>query len=85
MPRADGRKDPGPCERRVDGDRITELIPASEWLAQKDANTLLMDQEGVYPPRLPRHKERDHMHDRNRETSIFDPSNRMHAGPRTPD
>jgi len=75
MPRADGRKDPGPCERRVDGDRVTEMVPAEEWLAQKDANKIVFDPEGYLPPRLPRHKERDHMHDRNRENAVFDPAN----------
>ena len=75
MPRADGRKDPGPCERRVDGDRITEMIPTAEWLAQKNKNQLNLDPDKVMPPRLPRYRERDHLHDVTRENAVFDPAN----------
>ena len=75
MPRADGRKDPGPCERRVDGDRVTEMVPAGEWLAQAKKNGIVFDPDQIYPPRLPRHSERDHLHDNTREHAVFDPAN----------
>ena len=71
-----------PCERRVDGDRITEMIPAREWLSGRpsgqrgpDVNPLVPDPFGLYPPGLPRHLQRDHLHDRNREHGLFDPAN----------
>lgn len=77
-----GRDYHSPCERRVDGDRITELIPAREWLSGRqpgnrgpDTNPLVAHPEGFYPPQLPRHKQRDHLHDRNREHSLYDPAN----------
>jgi hypothetical protein len=75
MPRADGRKDPGPCERRIDGDRVTEMVPVEEWLAQKTKNELMLDPDRISPPRLPRYKERDHLHDNTRENAVFDPAN----------
>lgn len=79
MPRWDGAGDPGPCERRTDGDRITELIPVTEWLNDKTANQLIRrpgDAE-ILPNmlQLPRTKHRDHMHDRNREHSAIDTAN----------
>jgi len=79
MPRWDGAGDPGPCERRTDGDRITELIPVTEWLNDKTANQLIRrpgDAE-ILPNmlQLPRTKYRDHMHDRNREHSAIDTAN----------
>ena len=71
-----------PCERRVDGDRITELIPSREWLSGRvsgnrgpDVNPLVKSPMGFYPPALPRHMQRDHLHDRNREHSLYDPAN----------
>jgi len=64
-----------PYERRVDGDRITEVIPAREWLSRQDKNALKPDDRGQYPPSLPRYSTRDHLHDRNRELSMFDPAN----------
>jgi len=75
MPRADGRRDPGPCERRCDGDRITELVPAQEWLAKQDKNSILYDPDAVSPPRLPRHLQRDHLKDNLRDNSEMDPAN----------
>ena len=62
-------------ERRVDGDRVTELIPTSEWLAHKGKNGMLGDPEKTVPPRLPRYAERDHLHDVTREHAVFDPAN----------
>lgn len=65
-------------ERRVDGDRITEMIPAREWLTRgKDMNPLQKSQGmgSFYPPALPRHASRDHLHDRNREMCVFDSAN----------
>ena len=53
-----------PCERRVDGERVTELIPAREWLSRQDANMLRPDERKVFPPALPRYGSRDHLHDR---------------------
>ena len=62
-------------ERRVDGDRVTELVPTAEWLAQKAKNGMVADPDGVTPPRLPRYAERDHLHDVTRENAVFDPAN----------
>ena len=64
-----------PCERRLDGDRVTEMIPASEWLSRNDINPLQTTYKAYYPPALPRHSSRDHLHDRNREFSASDPAN----------
>ena len=64
-----------PAVRRVDGDRITEMIPAREWLSRKDKNQLRINPRGVMPPSLPRYMSRDHLHDRNRELCVFDPAN----------
>jgi hypothetical protein len=64
-----------PVERRVDGDRVTELWPARDWQNRKDANQFQHDQRGIYPPALPRHAPRDHLHDRNREHCLLDPAN----------
>lgn len=79
MPRWDGATDPGPCERRCDGDRITELVPTKEWLSDKTGNQLIRRPEGaeILPGmlQLPRTKYRDHMHDRNREHSAIDTAN----------
>ena len=75
MPRADGRRDPGPCEHRIDGDRITELVPAEEWLAMKNKNALEFDPDKIMPPFLPRHNERDHLKDNLRVNSKFDAAN----------
>ena len=61
-----------PYERRVDGDRITEMVPAHEWLNRPDTNKLKERADG--PPVLPRHMPRDHLHDRNRELTVFDPA-----------
>jgi len=61
-----------PCERRVDGERVTEMLPAQLWLNRDDANKLQHRADG--PPVLPRHQARDHLHDRNREQSLFDPA-----------
>jgi len=59
-------------ERYVDGDRVTEIYPAREWLARDDANPLV--QRKAAPPALPRHSSRDHLSDRNRVHSLFDPA-----------
>lgn len=64
-----------PCERRVDGDRVTELIPARDWIERPDANPLVTDEKGEKMPTLPRHSTRDHLHDRNRSQALFDPAN----------
>jgi len=54
---------------------VTELVPAVEWLAQPKKNEIVFDPEGVIPPRLPRHKERDHLKDNLRDNSKQDPAN----------
>lgn len=64
-----------PCERRVDGDRVTELLPAREFLSRSDKNCMQFDPTNAFPPRLPTYASRDHLHDRNREISLFDPAN----------
>lgn len=64
-----------PCERRVDGERVTELIPAREWLSRQDKNALVSNERNEMPPALPRYSSRDHLHDRNRELCVFDPAN----------
>jgi hypothetical protein len=71
-----------PNERRIDGDRITELIPSREWLSGRepgnrgpDVNPLVPSSSKYYPPVLPRHMRRDHLHDRNREHALFDSAN----------
>lgn len=64
-----------PACRRVDGERITEMIPAREWLSRKDKNPLKIHPRAIYPPSLPRYASRDHLHDRNRELCVFDPAN----------
>uniref|UniRef100_A0A7S2ITZ4 Uncharacterized protein n=1 Tax=Haptolina brevifila TaxID=156173 RepID=A0A7S2ITZ4_9EUKA len=79
MPRWDGASDPGPCERRTDGDRITELVPVHEWLSDPNGNQLIRrgpDAE-ILPGhlQLPRTQYRDHLHDRNRENSVVDTAN----------
>jgi hypothetical protein len=50
-----------PNERRIDGDRITELVPAREWLSGRapgnrgpDTNPLIEDPRWEHPPHLPR-------------------------------
>jgi hypothetical protein len=79
MPRWDGTSDPPPCERRCDGDRIIELVPAAEWLADDTKNMLLRnsDNADMLPGRqfLPRTAYRDHLHDNARATSVFDNAN----------
>ena len=63
-------------ERRVDGDRTTEVLPAGEWLMREDANRFEMtgvDGRSV-SPKLPRHSQRDHLSDRNRKHALFDPA-----------
>lgn len=62
-----------PCERRVDGERVTEMLAADEWLSRPEANKLKEVADG--PPQLPRYAPRDHLHDRNREMARFDPAN----------
>jgi hypothetical protein len=65
-----------PCERRVDGDRVTELWPAANWMARSDKNAFTTDEKTPwYPPALPKYSTRDHLHDRNRERTVFDPAN----------
>lgn len=67
-----------PCERRVDGSRVTEMIPGREWLTGRpagqrgpDVNPLVPDPQNIFPPGLPYHLTRDHLHDRNREVSAL--------------
>jgi len=73
--------DVGSCERRVDGDRVTEYVKASDWLHMRDAgdrgadvNPLQTDNRNMMPPALPQYAARDHLHDRNRETALHDPA-----------
>lgn len=73
--------DVGSCERRVDGDRVTEYVKASDWLYMRgagergpDVNPLAPHPRGNFPPALPMYAARDHMHDRNRETALHDPA-----------
>ena len=64
-------------ERRVDGDKVTELClwPAPYWNQRADANNFVRDQKNLQPPALPRNSLRDHLHDRNREQTLYDPAN----------
>lgn len=70
----------GPCERRVDGGRVTEYVMANDWLSgtrkgERDStlNPLVVSQDS--PPKLPMYMSRDHLHDRNREfVGDFDPA-----------
>ena len=72
-----------PNERRLDGDRVTEMVPAREWLAGRSryqqnlagVNPLTKDPRNHAPPALPRPQQRDHLHDRNREYALFDTAN----------
>ena len=59
-------------ERRVDGDRSTEVMPAVEWLARADANPLVQRKDA--PPMLPRHSARDHLSDVYKHSVLFDPA-----------
>jgi len=71
-----------PNERRIDGEKVTDMIPGAEWLAGRskaqgnlaEVNPLIADYHKQYPPALPRGLQRDHLHDRNREHSLFDPA-----------
>lgn len=63
-------------ERRTDGDRHTQMMTATEWLMQKDdKNNLRAAPRGAGPPVLPRSTRRDHLSDRNREVTLYDPAN----------
>lgn len=70
----------GPCERRVDGGRVTEYVVANDWLSgtakgQRDSslNPLVTSDNAM--PKLPMYMSRDHLHDRNREfVGEFDPA-----------
>jgi hypothetical protein len=72
-----------PSERRIDGDRVTEMVPAREWLRGRsahkgnldDVNPLVAHNQNHYPPSLPRGMARDHLHDRNREHSLYNKAN----------
>lgn len=73
--------DVGSCERRCDGDRVTEYVKASDWLFMRDpgnrgpdVNPLQSNVRGNFPPALPKYMARDHMHDRNREMALHDPA-----------
>jgi hypothetical protein len=59
-------------ERRVDGDRSTEVMPAVEWLSRADANPLVQRKDA--PPMLPRHSARDHLSDFFKHSVLFDPA-----------
>jgi hypothetical protein len=59
-------------ERRVDGDRSTEVMPAVEWLSRADANPLVQRKDA--PPMLPRHSARDHLSDVFKHSVLFDPA-----------
>jgi len=74
MPKIPGDRGHCPYERRVDGERVTEMLPAREWLARQDKNQLQADEKAQVPPMLPRYSSRDHLHDRNRELCVFDPA-----------
>lgn len=70
----------GPCERRVDGGRVTEYVLANDWLSgtkkgerNSTLNPLVVTPD--QPPKLPMYMSRDHLHDRNREfVGEFDPA-----------
>ena len=62
-------------ERRTDGDRSTRLMTATEWLQQRDEhNNLRSAPRGQGPPMLPRKSARDHLSERNRDTTLYDPA-----------
>lgn len=71
----------GASERRVDGDRVTELVRAKDWLAAHgdsrgpEVNPLVHDAKMDKPPALPMYLSRDHLHDRNRQNALYDPAN----------
>lgn len=70
----------GPCERRVDGDRVTEYVLANDWLSgthkgERGSSLNPMVVTSEKPPVLPQYMSRDHLHDRNREfVGEFDPA-----------
>ena len=71
----------GASERRVDGDRVTELVRAKDWLAAHgdnrgpEVNPLVTPEVGPdMPPALPKYLSRDHLHDRNRINALYDPA-----------
>jgi len=71
----------GACERRVDGDRVTEYVLAKDWLSGRgpgergaDVNPLRPHPKFEKPPELPQYMSRDHLHDRNRENALYDPA-----------
>lgn len=51
------------------------MVPAGEWLKNAKKNGMILDPDGVVPPRLPRHQVRDHLHDVTREHATLDPAN----------
>ena len=70
----------GASERRIDGDRITEMVKAKDWLAGHETRgpevnplTPLPDKP-EFPPALPMYMSRDHLHDRNRQNALYDPA-----------
>ena len=63
-------------ERRVDGDRVTELVPAADWVNRSERNTFTMKKSS--PPQLPRHSQRDHLSDNFRDKNVYDPAQPQH-------
>ena len=78
MPRWDGSSDPAPNERRIDGDRITEMVQAEVWTRDETKNPLeRIPYDAEMLPNmlsLPRTKYRDHLHDNQREQNLVDPA-----------
>lgn len=70
----------GASERRVDGDRVTELVKAKDWLSMHgdnrgpEVNPLQHSERWEMPPSLPKYLSRDHLHDRNRINALYDPA-----------
>ena len=83
MPRWDGSSDPAPNERRIDGDRITEMVQADVWKGDPRKNPFerIPKDADACPGmiKLPRYAYRDHLHDNQREQNLFDPANPGHT------
>ena len=67
--------------RAADGSRHSlQLVKAKDWLAGHsgsrgpEVNPLIPSEKQVMPPALPMYLSRDHLHDRNRETALYDPA-----------
>ena len=75
-----GRYSP-PCDRRIDGSKVTEFVPAAQWFDQQANssayNHFKRDNKGHYPPSLPRGMSRDHITEMHRKFIAVD--NGMHG------